>query len=292
MTRIIAIANQKGGVGKTVTTHALGAALADRGQRVLLVDLDPQASLTSAAGVKPAREGDAVYTALSAYTDTVYTALSTYADTGEPPVSMGAVRPLAERLALLPASIELATAELDLRDAVRREYALGAILATVQHAYDVIFIDCPPSLSLLTVNALTAADEVLIPVMPDYLAARGLGLLLDSIGRVRRSKLNPALGVAGVILTMVDYRSAHTRDVADDIRAFLKATPLGDIPMLGEVKRSAKAPEAASAGMAVTAYAPRGDVALAYGQIAATLLERWGVSPTILPLVGTGGADA
>ncbi len=263
MARIIALANQKGGVGKTTSTLALGAALADRGRRVLLVDLDPQASLTSAAGVE-LRDDDT----------TLYTALTTYVSTGETDAALlgDIMQGITLSLNLLPAGIDLAAAEMELLGAVRREYVLTEILAPLRDADDVVLIDCTPSLSLLTLNALTVADAVLIPVVPDYLAARGLGLLLDTIERVRKSKLNPRLSVAGVILTMVDYRTAHNREVAASVRAHL-----GD-RILGDVKRSTKTAEAAAAGLSVTAYAPRGEAALAYGEIADALLARWGVA--------------
>jgi len=261
MARIIALANQKGGVTKTSSTLSIGAALAERDQSVLLVDLDPQASLTNAAGVDTV-EGD----------ETIYTAMASYMRSGDTPSLDGVVRHVADRLDILPASIELAGAEMELMNVGRREYVLGEVLSGVKARYDAILIDCPPSLSLLTVNALTAADEVLIPVVPDYLASRGLGLLLTSIAHTRKIKLNPRLMVRGVILTMVDGRTTHSRETMERIRVFL-----GDrIPVLGEVKRSTKAAAAAAAGLPITAYAPHSDVALAYGQITDALLERWG----------------
>ncbi len=257
MARIIALANQKGGVAKTTSTLALGAALVNQGQRVLLVDLDPQASLTSAAGEQ-----------VDADVATVYALLHAYVTTGDVPPIEAALRSIVPELDLVPASIELAVAEIELQNAPRREYILSEILSGSHEAYDLILIDCPPSLSLLTVNALTAADEVLIPVVPDYLAARGLGMLLDSIERMRKNKLNPRLSVAGVILTMVDSRTTHSRETMESIRAFL-----GDrIPILGEVKRSTKTAEAAAAGVPITVYAPQSEAALAYGSIAAGLL--------------------
>jgi chromosome partitioning protein len=257
MARIMAIANQKGGVGKTTTALTLGAALVERGQRVLLVDLDPQGSLTSAAGVEP-----------NELTETVYTAIAHYLKENEARDLAPLLRSLRLNLDLLPASIDLAVAEMELQNAVRREYVLTEVLAPAEGAYDVVLIDCPPSLSLLTVNALTAAGEVLIPLVPEYLAARGLGLLLDSIGRMRKAKLNPRLRIAGVILTMVDARTTHGRETAESIRRHLD----GQVAVLGEVKRSIKASEAAAAGLPVTDYAARSDTALAYGQIADVVL--------------------
>jgi len=264
MARIVALVNQKGGVAKTTSCLALGAALADRGQRVLLVDLDPQASLTSATGVDVAPDAP-----------TLYTALHAFISTGDVLDLRGVIRSVAPSLDLAPASIELAGAELELQNAVRREYVLGETLSAIQSEYDMVLLDCPPSLSLLTVNALVAADEALVPVAPDYLASRGLGLLLTSIAQTRKAKLNPRLRVAGVILTMTDFRTVHSRETADGIRAFLG----DDIPLLGEVKRSTKAAEASAAGLPVTAYAPHSEAALAYGQIADALLAQWGAAP-------------
>jgi len=278
MTRIIALANQKGGVGKTVTTHALGAALAERGQRVLLVDFDPQASLTSAAGVDVGNDEASIYTAMA-----------TYMKTGDAPTLEGIVRTIAPALDLLPASIDLAGAEIELMSAGRREYVLGEVLSRVQGAYDIILIDCAPSLGLLTLNALTAAGEVVIPVVPNFLASRGLGLLVDSIAHTRKIKLNPRLRVTGVLLTMVDSRQTHSKETSEGIRAFL-----GDsIPILGEVKRSAKAAEASAAGLPVTAYAPQSDAALAYGHIADALLAQGGVAATTATAMAPtiGGTD-
>lgn len=261
--KIVAIANQKGGVGKTTSTLALGAALAGRGRRVLLVDLDPQASLTSAAGIELAEQDP-----------TIYTLLAHYLREHEAGGFIGCLRTIEPGLDLLPASIDLALAELELQNAVRREYVLAEILAPAA-GYDAVLIDCSPSLSLLTVNALTAATDVIIPLIPEYLAARGLGLLLESIGRVRKSKLNPHLRVAGVILTMVDYRATHARETRERIEAFLDGT----IPILGEVKRSIKAAEASAAGMSMRRYAARSESAQAYEEVASGLLHVWGEVP-------------
>ncbi len=269
MSKIVAISNQKGGTAKTSTTLALGASFADRGQRVLLVDLDPQASLTAATG-----------TPLSGR-PTVYTAMMHYLAHDEAPDLTDTLHPIAPGLILLPSSIDLAAAEMELVTAVRREYILSEVLAPTLDSYDVVLIDCPPSLGLLVVNALTAAHEVLIPVVPEYLAAHGLHLLLGSIGRIRKAKLNPRLAVTGIILTMVDNRTTHGRTVGEEIRASIGR----QVPVLGEVKRSIKVAEAAAAGVPITTYAARSDTALAYGEIATELLRTWGLAP-----VGVGEA--
>jgi len=265
MTMIACIANQKGGTSKTSTTLALGAACAERGQRVLLVDLDPQASLTAAAGAPLLGR------------PTVYTALSHYLAHDEAPdlAAGGMLHPVSAGLTLLPSSIDLAAAEMELVTAVRREYILSEVLVPALGDYDLVLIDCPPSLGLLVVNALTAAREVIVPVVPEYLAAHGLQLLLGSIGRIRKNKLNPRLQIAGIIFTMVDNRTTHGRAVAEEIRGSIGR----QVPILGEVKRSIKVAEAAAAGVPITAYAARSDSALAYGQIADGLLARWGLSP-------------
>jgi len=260
MARILAIANQKGGVGKTTTTLALGTALADRGQRVLLIDLDPQGSLTNAAGIPP-----------HTLPTTLYTVISAYLKDREAPPLAPYLHALGGGRDLLPTNIGLARAEMALQHAVRREYVLSELLAPAHADYDVVLVDCPPSLSLLTTNALTAADAVVIPVVPEYLAAYGLGLLLESVAEVRKAKLNPHLQIAGVVLTMVDYRTTHGRETAEAVRAYLA----GKVALLGEVKRSIKAAEAAARGVSITHYARESATAVAYGEIARALLATW-----------------
>jgi chromosome partitioning protein len=253
--RIVSISNQKGGVGKTTTTMALGAALALRGLRVLVVDLDPQGSLTAAAGVELG-DGD----------HALKTLMSHYLATQQVPPLADCTWLLEEGLDLLPTTIDLAACEFALHQAPRREYVLAKILAATG-SYDRVLIDCPPSPGLLTQNALTAADAVLIPLVPEYLAARGLVGMLDAIDLVRRSELNAKLAVAGVILTMVDPRTSHGRQTREEIAGFLG----GRIPILGEVKRSVKAAEAAAAGQSILRYAGRSELARAYSAIAEAL---------------------
>jgi len=255
---IVAIANQKGGVGKTTSVLALGSAAVSRGQRVLMVDLDPQASLTSAAGVEP-----------DDLSETIYTTISYVLKSQEAPASQaGTLIEIRPGLWLYPANIDLSVAELELQNAVRREYVLQELLEPLTSQFDLILIDCPPSLSLLTINALTCANECVIPVAPEYLAARGLGLLLNSIERVRKSKLNPRLHVSGVILTMTNPRTNHAREVMSSVRQHLD----GKIPVLGEVKRSIKVAEASAAGVPLNQYAPSSETSASYQRIVEALL--------------------
>jgi len=264
MSTIVAIVNEKGGVGKTVSTYSLGSALARRGQRVLLVDLDPQeASLSIAAGIhEPATS--------------IADALQHYITQREAAPLEEYVTPLGPNLDLLPNSKGLASAEHVLANVRRREYVVAEVLAPAAARYDAILIDCPPSLGVLVVNALTAADVVLIPVVPEYMAAIGIKGLLDTVREMRREKLNPRLTVGGIILTMVDMRNRHSREVAEDLRA-----AFGDeIPILGEVRRSTRVNEAMQAGRSILDYAERDTAAQTYMAIADELLARWAAAST------------
>ena len=264
MCTTVAFANQKGGVSKTTTAYALGAACAERGQRVLLVDLDPQASLTISAGLR-----------LTPRDPTINAVMLEYIQDGEATLLVPAVRTLSPGLDLLPSIIDLAsTAEGPLQSADRREFVLADLLQTLADAYDLVLIDCPPSLGILVINALTAAQEVIIPLVPEFLAAHGLQLLLDTIRRVRKKRLNPALLVRGMIFTMVDSRSTHPRMVMQEIRDSIGA----QVSVLGEIKRSVRVAEAADAGLPITAYAANNDVSVAYRQIADALLTAWGLT--------------
>jgi len=264
MSTIVAIVNEKGGVGKTVSTSSLGSALARRGQRVLLVDLDPQeASLSIATGVhEPATS--------------VADVLQHYITRREAAPLEEYVTPLGPNIDLLPNSKGLASAEHVLANVRRREYVLAEVLAPAAARYDTILIDCPPSLGVLVVNALTAADVVLIPVVPEYMAVIGIKGLLDTVREMRREKLNPRLTVGGIILTMVDTRTRHSREVSEDVRA-----AFGDeIPILGEVRRSTRVNEAMQAGQSILDYAERDTAAQAYLAIADELLARWATAST------------
>src|SRR6266404_4513334 len=225
MPSIIAVANQKGGVGKTTTCLNLAHALSERGQSVLLVDLDPQASLTISLGLD-----------VRALTATIYDVLlETTPGVTLPTITRPTQMP---KVSLAPASIDLSQAELQLMSEMDRERALREALKPAHGAYDYILIDCPPSLGLLTTHALAAADSVLIPLQSDYLAMRGAELLLATIEKVRR-KLNPSLALLGVLVTMYDGRTSHARGVLEQVRlAFGQRTFKAIIPYSVRAKDS------------------------------------------------------
>ncbi len=263
MAHIIALANQKGGVAKSTSTLALGASLGAQGQRVLLVDLDPQASLTLAAGATPPEV-------------TIWTAMERVIDAGVSPPLDGIALPLAERgLTLLPSSLALAAADLALLNTERREYVLAEILDQATRVYDVILIDCPPALNMLVINALTAADEVLIPVTPDYLAVGGLSLFLQTVERVKTRKLNPRLQIAGIFLTMTAPHTSHDREYIPQLEALAAAR---GFPILGQVPRATVVRDSAAAGVSITTFAARHPATMAYNEIAARLMASWGLA--------------
>lgn len=263
MGKVVAIANQKGGVGKTTTAFNLGAALVERGRRVLLVDLDQQGSLTMSAGQQPEE-----------LEQTVYTVLSSYADPKEkrPAQLDGVIIEIGAGLYLAPANIELAALDLELTRAYNRERILKRALGTMREEYDYILLDCPPSLGLVVVNALTAADEVLIPLQADYLATKGVKLLLDSIEAVT-SQLNPQLHIAGIVLTLADQRTNHARQVIELTRSSF-ASKLKVFETL--VRMNVRLKEAPITGKSVLEYDGQSEAARAYRQIACELEEAVG----------------
>ena len=245
---IWAIANQKGGVGKSTTGINLGAALARRGLQVLLIDSDPQSNATSGLGIRPGE------------TPTVYDLLLAAA-----PQPDAAILPTRQQgLHLIAATPALAGAEVELAGAPAREYRLQRALAGAAGRFDQILIDCPPSLGLLTVNALCTADTVLVPVQCEYLALEGLGHLITTIDLVRRN-LNPHLAVGAVLLTMFDGRTNLAQQVVDEVRQHFPETLQTVIP------RSIRLGEAPSHGRTIFEYAPQSAGAVAYAQAAAEL---------------------
>jgi len=253
---IIAVTNQKGGVGKTTTVINLGAGLAAAGQRVLVVDMDPQANATSGVGCKGA----------SAAAGTIYDALT---HTEPPrPASDFIISTSTERLFLMPASRELAGAEIELITLPNRERRLREVLALLRHEFDTILVDSPPSLGLLTLNALVAADRVLIPLHCEYFALEGLADLVGTMRRVRAG-LNPTLDIEGVLLTMSDERTNLGQQVARDVREFFKDKVYGTV-----IPRNVRIAEAPSHGLPVMAYDARSRGAEAYSAFTEEFRQR------------------
>ncbi len=251
--RILAMCNQKGGVGKTTSTINLGAALAEWGRRVLLVDLDPQGALSVGLGVNPLQLDRTVHNLLM-----------------ERDVSVEDVmlRTAVPGMDLLPSNIDLSAAEVQLVNEVAREQTLKRVLTPVLGDYDVVLIDCQPSLGLLTVNALTAADGVIIPLECEYFALRGVALLIQTIQKIQE-RLNPGLEVEGILATMYDARTVHGREVlARVIEAFDERV------YHTVINRTIRFPETTSAGEPITTYASSSSGARAYRELAKEVLAR------------------
>lgn len=248
MARVIALANQKGGVAKTTSVHALGVALAEQGQRVLLVDLDPQACLTFSNGIDP-----------DSLTLSMHDVMLERASLADVLHKVG-------DLHLLPSSIDLAGAEIHLLSRTGREYVLRRALTPPRDQYDVVLVDCPPSLGILTINGLTAADDVLIPLQCETLSHRGVGQLLETIDDVR-AYTNPDLRISGVIATMYDSRTKLAHRMIEAVRESY-GLPVLDPP----VPKSVRVAEAPAAGASILTHAPSSKVADAYRELAPQLV--------------------
>jgi chromosome partitioning protein len=254
--RVIALCNQKGGVGKTTSTINLGATLAEYGRRVLAIDFDPQGALSAGLGVAT-HDVTTIYDLL----------LGSVKDTASAIIPTGI-----PNLDVIPANIDLSAAEVHLVNEVAREQILARVLRQVANDYDVVLIDCQPSLGLLTVNALTAAHGVLIPLECEFFALRGVALLVETIDKVR-DRLNPAIKLDGILATMYDGRTLHAREVLERV-----VDAFGDNVLETVIGRTVKFPDASVAGAPITTFAPDHPAAEAYRQLARELISRGAVA--------------
>jgi chromosome partitioning protein len=251
MTSVYAFANQTGGVGKTTTCISLAAYLAELGKKLLLIDIDPQANATSSLGVDKNRLPISVYEAL----------------VQQVPLSKIVMSIDRATLELVPSSPSLAGATVEIMRLPEPTHLLRKALATLDRRYDYIFIDTPPSLGILTVNALTATQEVIIPVQCEYLSLEGLGQLMHTINLVR-SKLNPSLKIAGLVMTMYDVRTKISQQVVDEVRKYFPGKVFSTI-----IPRNVRLSEAPSYGESILSYAPKSSGALAYEALAKEFLQ-------------------
>lgn len=251
-TRVIAIINQKGGVGKSTTAVNLAAALSELKKKVLLIDFDPQGNSTSGFGIEKEELEACVYDALL----------------NDVPLEELIQDTPSKRVFVVPATIQLAGAEIELVSAMARETRLKELIAPIKDEFDFIFIDCPPSLGLLTINALAAADSVLIPIQCEYYALEGVTKLLESM-RMVKSRINKQLDTYGVLLTMFDSRTSLSNQVADEVRAYF-----GDDTFKTVIPRTVKLSEAPSFGLPIIEYAPTNKGAIAYMNLAKEVIKR------------------
>lgn len=251
-TKIAAIINQKGGVGKSTTAINLSAALGEMGKQVLLVDLDPQGNSSSGLGIEKANLENCIYDVLL----------------NDVPLEDVIIPDVCPGLDVAPATINLAGAEVELVSEMARENRLKDAVGSMRGKYDFIFIDCPPSLGLLTVNALVAADKLLIPIQCEFYALEGVTKLLESMKRVK-TRLNPSLDIYGVLLTMFDSRTKLSVEVADEVRGYF-GRAVFDTP----IPRTVKLSEAPSFGQPITQYEPRGKGSIAYIELAKEVISR------------------
>jgi chromosome partitioning protein len=263
--RVAAVCNQKGGVGKTTTTINLGAALAEHGRRVLLVDFDPQGALSVGLGIQPHELDATIYNLLMERGLSAHDVL---------------IKTNVDGMDLLPSNIDLSGAEVQLVHEVGREFVLGRVLQPVLADYDIVLIDCQPSLGLLTVNALACADGVIVPLECEYFALRGVALLMETIDKVS-SRISPKLVLDGLLATMYDSRTLHTREVlAGVVKGF------GDKVYHTVISRTVRFPDATVAGEPITRFDPTSNGAQAYRELAKEVLDRWHQADLAVPVRG------
>jgi chromosome partitioning protein len=261
MGEIYAVVNQKGGVSKTTTAFNTGYGLYEMGKKVLLVELDQQGNLALYSGLKPGELDMTIYDILKSYA---------FADRKNPATSINKViYKIRDGLFIAPANNNLSSLDIEIVAAPQRENVLQRALAPIKSQYDYIFLDCPPNLGLLVLNALVAANKLLVPLQTDYLAAQGLGQLMDTVEFVQ-DRLNPGLSYAGILLTMADERTGHTRDIIKKARADFK----DKIHVFSDVVRmSVRVKESPIAALSVMEYDPNGQAAKAYRTVAKELLS-------------------
>ncbi|HPA61437.1 MAG TPA: ParA family protein [Clostridia bacterium] len=255
MGKIIAVANQKGGVGKTTSAVSLAASLADQGKKILLVDMDPQGNATSGLGI-------------TARDKTSYEVMINHL-----PLNQAIIATSQAGLALVPSDIRLAAAEVELVGEPQREFRLDTMLKPEAPLYDFVLIDCPPSLSLLTLNALSAAHSVLVPIQCEYYALEGVSALMATVNRVQKT-FNPALELEGVLLTMFDGRTNLSLQVADEVKKYFR-----DKVFMSIIPRSVRLGEAPSHGQPIGTYDPKSAGALAYRSLANEIIRNNKVWP-------------
>lgn len=249
--KIIAVANQKGGVGKTTTNVNLGACLARLGKRVLTVDIDPQGNTTSGLGIEKETLETSVYEVMI---DNV-------------PIRQGIVHTMVEGLDLLPSNINLVGAEIEMTSMIAREHILKGCLEEVRSEYDFVLIDCPPSLGLLTLNALTAADKVLVPIQCEFFALEGLSQLINTVGLVSQ-RLNPSLSMEGVVMTMYDPRTNLSQQVVAEVKKYFQSKVYHTM-----IPRNVRLGEAPSFGLPIMIYDPNCSGAKAYMSLAQEVID-------------------
>lgn len=273
---ILAVTNQKGGVGKTTTVLNLGVYLAVKGQKTLLIDIDPQSNLTSGLGVK--NEILSKENMTGEEPKTIYDVL-----VNKEPAEAAIVPTRIKNLDMIPCTIELAGAEVELVGSLSRENILKRAIEKVSKDYDFVVIDCPPSLGLLTLNGLVAAHNVLIPVQSEYYALEGLGQLINTI-KLIKNNLNSSMDVGGVILTMYDTRTNLSKDVMKETQNFF-----GDKVFKSVIPRNIKLSEAPSHGLSIHEYAPTSAGALAYEELAEEVIKRFRKDALVRPMLTKAG---